>query len=396
MSNTKEKNQFYRDNQISLKVNDSTTSTISFQSGILQLTRSDAVDKAEPETHNLIDLDTPEKVRLVTGANIRWFYNKEMLYMRFCDFAEDGGCFAITHGSKLPLVAHLPKAMYDTLAHQHDAAVDKEQSDTASREGLNKELQSAKEQCGRMKSTRHDYELQIRRRTAYHQSEVDELKTSHKEELTKLKEEITNERILMEQAESLRKPFMISHERSLKKLSDDIHRNKLSTLRDSKFADFTIACNDGKKLRAHKNVLSSFWPFFEKMMENSCKETEEDELTLDHPSETVELMLSDLYGCKIEFTHIQAFPLVQLAGMYQLPELSQMAFKKIKHSEKKLKLSECIEGWRRARMGGHDEARDFFSKLIVAKSKGKKRAREEFEAMDKEETLELFLDSMAK
>lgn len=119
-------------------------------------------------------------------------------------------------------------------------------------------------------------------------------------------------------------------------------------------------------------------------------------MTLDHSSDIVDLMLSDLYGRKVELTQAQEFPLMQLADMNQLSELSKIAFLKLKESKNELKVTDCIGGWRRAQTGNDEEARDIFSKLIVAKSKGKKRVREEFEAIDRDEALELFFGAPAK
>lgn len=314
---------------------------LEFAQGILELTRKDFFSRI-PGRHTWTNLSALSHIDFATDANVRWFCADAILYICFSDVPE--GCYAITLRSESPQATHIPKPIFENVSRYH---------------GVVREL------------------------------------ALRKEEIKKDREKLSNDRVVLSSASSMHALHADCLERERKKVADSDHRNKLCTLRDSDLTDFSIACNDGKTLHAHKAVLAAFWPFFQTMMENTCKEKEENTLTLDYSSEIVELMLSDLYGGKLELTHTQAIPLMQLADMYQLPELSKIAFKKLKETKNELKLTDCIEGWRRARTGSDEEATDFFSKLIVAKSKGKKRGREEFETIDRDEALELFFGALS-
>lgn len=295
------------------------------------------------ETHETFTLTTkkiygPAGVDLATAARLRWGCADAILYINFVDFLKGRGCYAITLRGEPPEATHVPKALFDALVNYATRVVD------------------------------------VRERS----------------------DQLTEDRGKLCQAGAMYTLQRNCLEREKKKLRESDHRNKLSTLRDSTFTDFAIVCNDGKTVNVHKAVLASFWPFFRTMLENKCKETEENKLCVDYSSEIVELMVSDLYGRKIEFTHTQALPLMQLADTHRLPELFLLATEKLEEYKKELKLADCIEGWRQARTGNYEEGKKFFSGLIAVKSKGKKRLRQEFESIDRDEALELFLGSLPK
>ncbi|KAG5357762.1 hypothetical protein CJU89_4231 [Yarrowia sp. B02] len=178
---------------------------------------------------------------------------------------------------------------------------------------------------------------------------------------------------------------------------DALPRNELASFRKNKNTDFSIACGDGVSIPVHRAILASFWPFFSTMMDHACKEQEEGVLRLDYESEVVELLVADLYGQKIEFGYNQALSLLEITGLYDLPDLSAMAYERILLSEPELTLEECVSGWRSARLANHAIAKTFFTKLVVAKTKpvlGEEGLRPEFDGMTQEETLELFFESL--
>lgn len=181
---------------------------------------------------------------------------------------------------------------------------------------------------------------------------------------------------------------------------DALPRNELRSLRDNKsMTDFTIICKDGSVLNVHKAVLGTFWPFFATMMENTCKEAEESTLKLEFDRNIVEIVLADIYGNRLQseqLTFQEAVSSLEFTGIYDLPELAAIAYERVLLEDPKLVLADCVGGWKSARLGNHTEAKKFFSEKIISKSK--KNSEEEntadFEAIDREELLELFFDSM--
>lgn len=179
---------------------------------------------------------------------------------------------------------------------------------------------------------------------------------------------------------------------------DTIPFNQLSQLRNDTHTDFVIESNDGKSVCVHKLVMNTYWPFFKTMMENTCKESVEDTLKLEYSSDVVELLVAYLYGQRFDCNFNQAFALLELAGVYQLPTLADEAFRQVKSSDTPLELHDCINGWKSARMGQHEEAKTFFTRLIVAKAKPilkKKSVEAEFESVTQDETMELLFDCLS-
>lgn len=172
--------------------------------------------------------------------------------------------------------------------------------------------------------------------------------------------------------------------------------NQLSSLRNDPNTDFSIECSDNVSISVHKLVMKTYWPFFKPMMENTCKETVEDVLKLEYESDTVELLVSFLYGQKIEIDFSQALCLLELSGIYLLPGLGALAFKKLSPLENELNLEQCVNGWKSARLGQHTEAKAFFTNLLVIKAKPILKEKEglEFDVIAPDETMELFLDCL--
>lgn len=352
MEYVKEQAREYRDNQIRFRVNDSVTFEVSFQNGELLLSRIGDWDYCEPVTNFLISLDVPKDIQIDQGAYVRWFYNTEMLYMSFCRFPE-GGCYAVNYTLGPPrVVEQLSKVQYNIRAADHDAKVDSRKFEERLRE-LDTVICQREAQ---LISERKSHELELRRINEKHQREM------------KMREQHFANELLI----------------SRRHLED--HCSYLSVLKECRLSmDFAFVCNDGERLIAHRAVLTCFWPLFTTLGVN--------EMPLDCSSEIGQLMIEYLYGSKIEFTHTQALPLMQLAATHGFSGLDQMALEKLKKFKRKLNLKKCLKGWRWARKHLHEEAKDFYSRLISRKFKGKgrKRTRGDFETISRNEALELFL-----
>lgn len=185
---------------------------------------------------------------------------------------------------------------------------------------------------------------------------------------------------------------------SLQECTDTMAYNKLSLLRSAKNTDFVIESSDGGSVSVHKLVMTTYWPFFRTMMENTCKEAVEDTLKMEYPFDVVEMLVSFLYGESFESDFNQSIALLELAGVYLLPALADASFQKIKRSDTPLELHDCVNGWKSARMGQHEEAKTFFTKLIIAKTKPmlKEKSEEaEFKAVTSDETMELLFDCLS-
>lgn len=181
-----------------------------------------------------------------------------------------------------------------------------------------------------------------------------------------------------------------------KEYIDALPRNWLTAVR-GEITDFKIVCNDEVVIPVHRAILTSFWPFFKTMMETNSKEKEDSSLHLDYSSDVVELLVADIYGQKIDFDYDQALSLLELTGLYDLPNLSAVAYEKILLSEPDLDLEDCVNGWRSARLGNHATGKTFFSKLVKAKTPpalAENEERPEFDGMTQQETLELLFDLM--
>lgn len=380
MPDVKEKSGYYKDNQIAFW-SGHIFFKVSFQSGKLRLRRYHYDNIQRPETHILTAIDVPKGLKIDSGAKVSWFYTNKLLLLRFDDFPRKG-CYAIAHCSYPPeVVAHLRKTMYGFLAEQHNAAVEKYRSDDDLIDKLRTEIQTEKERntqshtkdrsdSGSIKKLRKKIDIEKQRTTKLH-SDVEYLKYQR----------ATQQEL---------------HERELRELEKK-HKQELSTRSQTliderllKSTDFTFVCNDGKQVRAPRAVLASFWPRFEN--ENSCQEKQKNVTTLNYSSEIVELMLSNLNGCKLECTKNQAFSLMHLALTYQLPELFQKVFKKL---EQKLSVTEHILAWRVAALARNQEAQDFLTMRIVS-MKGKKRKRHEIESIGGDEGLEMFIRVVAQ
>lgn len=419
MPNVKEKSGYYKDKQIAFW-SGSFFFKVIFQSGKLRLRRYQEDNIQRPETHILTDIDVPKGFKMDSGAKVSWFYTDKLLLLKFDDFPRNG-CYAIAHRLYPPeVVAHLRKTMYGFLAEQHNAAVKKYRSEVESIKKLRTEIQTG-EKCNTKLHAKDGSDSGLKKLRTEIKTEKAPTKACNNAGLIeKLRTEIETAKKRDTQwltkacsdadlIKKLRKEIDIEKQRTTKLHSDveyleyqrvthqQLHEQELRDLdkkhkqdeRLLKFTDFTFVCNNGKQIRAPKAVLASFWPRSEKLINSSCQEMQQkNEMTLNYSSEIVQLMLSDFYGFKIEFTKPQAFALLHLAVVYQLQELFQKVFMALgRQFKKNMSQSESVLIFKIMSLADQQEPKDFSSMLLAIKSNGKKRKREEYEAVGRNEAL---------
>lgn len=168
----------------------------------------------------------------------------------------------------------------------------------------------------------------------------------------------------------------------------------LKTVLDNKEAsDFAIVCKDGERIQVHISILSSYWPFFKKMMGNDCKERSDKTLKLDFSPDIVKLMVAFIYKQQFPLTLNQAVALLQLSDMYMLPDMGELSTNTIRQKIKTEKsLEVLIDGWESCREANNSELQQLFAKRIAA---CKPRDNGElFKSMDQEKLMELFFDAV--
>jgi hypothetical protein len=74
----------------------------------------------------------------------------------------------------------------------------------------------------------------------------------------------------------------------------------LERLRNLPEADFQLQSEDGKKIKAHKTVLTANWPYFRKKLKSDTKVAQENTLLLPLPQSAVEVILRYLHGQELQ------------------------------------------------------------------------------------------------
>lgn len=181
---------------------------------------------------------------------------------------------------------------------------------------------------------------------------------------------------------------------SLSQVPEFVPCQELKTVLDNTVAsDFTIVCKDDEKIQVHSSIISSFWPFFNKMMSNDCKERTDRSLILDFEVDLVKLMISFIYKQHLSLTLVQAIALLQLSDMYLLPDMGTLASSTIREKIKtETNLEVFVDGWEICRETNNSELQQLFAKRIAH---CKLRDNSEiFEGMDQEKLVELFFDAV--
>lgn len=165
-------------------------------------------------------------------------------------------------------------------------------------------------------------------------------------------------------------------------------------LNNTKESDFTIVCKDDKTIPVHSLILTTFWPFFAKMMSNECKEKTDKVLRLDYPAEWVQVLVAYIYKQPFEVSFEQSVGVAQLANQYMLPELEKEVFSRLeKMVSSETTVAELLQAWETSRQVGNDKMKVFFAKLIgpmVKKDNG-----DALKGLNVEQLLELFVDALS-
>lgn len=157
-------------------------------------------------------------------------------------------------------------------------------------------------------------------------------------------------------------------------------------------SDFTIICKDEVSIPVHTAILSTFWPFFQNMMSNDCKEKTERTLRLDFPSDWISAMVAHIYQQPVKLTFEEATGALVLAEMYLLPDLEEEASQQIKTLvSDETTIEELIVGWTRSREADNGTMRQFFAQKIARKSPVSHS--ELFKGWEEMKLLELFSDT---
>ncbi|KAG5360933.1 hypothetical protein CJU89_4031 [Yarrowia sp. B02] len=157
--------------------------------------------------------------------------------------------------------------------------------------------------------------------------------------------------------------YRLMHRQIQKKNTDSLRTHQLWHLRQCTKPDFRLICNDGREIEAHRFVLDSFWPHFQSLSEHKS-------LTLPYPAHWIHPLVACLYGAQNthELNFDQATGCLILAEEYNLPGLSQMAYRRLRSiiqgkehpggiaADHDMSFQRLFEGWKRAREANHSQA----------------------------------------
>lgn len=167
--------------------------------------------------------------------------------------------------------------------------------------------------------------------------------------------------------------------------------------RKTESCDFSIVCQNGVSILVHSLILSTYWPYYESMMENDCLEKTEKVLKLDYPEMWVQKLICYLYGEELELKYEEMTGLMLLGELYQLPELVELMTAEILAvSESSLSLLEVVSGWKRANEASNEKIRRHLARMVVLKrSEFKDELSELSELCTVQEALSLLADTLA-
>lgn len=323
---------------------------------------------------NMGHLRIPHSHYFKQGLHMRYSLIKDVLYFRYEDIKRSS-IYAVGLRKDAVFTTTITEKIYKHLSDQSERDVKKDSDQMKTNREKDVDLANL-----RVSMLTNDEKYQ--QKVAQLEQGAKDLEERHKLESAELKKQLENSREVAKQKQEY---------------IDALPRNELASVR-GKNTDFKIVCSDGAVIPVHQAILAAFWPFFNIMMENKCKEKEDRTLNLDYRSDVVELLVADIYGQKIDFDFNQALSLLELTGLYDLPDLSAMAYEKILLSEPDLDLEDCVNGWRSSRLANHALGKLFFTKLVISKMKPALEKDEDlsidFEGMTQHETLELFFDSL--
>ncbi|XP_015791089.1 kelch-like protein 6 [Tetranychus urticae] len=94
-----------------------------------------------------------------------------------------------------------------------------------------------------------------------------------------------------------------------------------SAYKDRKFSDLIIVNND-KEYHVHKIILSSFIPYFDKMLSSGLAESKSSRIELKHPTKIFDLIIDWAYCQPINVTKENALGLFHLSDYLDIPDLA--------------------------------------------------------------------------
>lgn len=182
------------------------------------------------------------------------------------------------------------------------------------------------------------------------------------------------------------------------KVQKTFHNDQVSSreldhvMKNTDASDFTIVCKDGNQIQVHSSILTTFWPFFKKMMSNDCKERTDKTLELDFETDLVKMMMAFIYKQQIDPNLFQALSLIYLASLYMLPELEELASNSIREKmETETSLEILIDGWEMCRETNSELQQLFAKRIAHCKPRD---SSELFKGMEQEKLVELFFDAV--
>lgn len=176
-----------------------------------------------------------------------------------------------------------------------------------------------------------------------------------------------------------------------------IQKKGLAKIRLGSPGDFVLVSEEGTEIKVHKSVMIALWPFFAKMMQSNMKEATDNELELPMPKAVLDEIVGYLYGHYIYPPFDVAAQLVVFAQMYDLPELLDMAIKKVKSVN--MKIGQAILLWQKSFEAGNDELKVYAASKLHKAMPNMSNFNEQIEGLEKDQLISLFQDlciAMAK
>lgn len=136
---------------------------------------------------------------------------------------------------------------------------------------------------------------------------------------------------------------------------------RLRKLRQFGNFDFTIVCQNGE-IQVHSLVLCSQWPFFNSMKQSNMNESLTNTLTLDYPAEWIEALVFYLYEERVPLEFDTALGLLEVAQVYDLPDLLNDAIRRIK--QENMDANQTLRGLKQAIKVGNEPVREYFSRQL--------------------------------
>lgn len=105
----------------------------------------------------------------------------------------------------------------------------------------------------------------------------------------------------------------------------EVHRTGLARIRYASEGDITMISNEGHAVKIHSSVLIGISSYFETLLKWKKMEAVPNEVRVDIPTSTLEVLVRYIYGEELDMTFVDACELVVFAQMCCLPELVHLA-----------------------------------------------------------------------